>query len=482
MVVLNEYKLFVQRIGLVGITNILLSISPLILLPVLTKSYSIDNYGIWVQVNVTIGLLPNLAGLGLPIAIMRFIPALKEKIDLQETFYSIACVVFLAGTITSTILILFSSYIASALFGGNTSIAIFTSIIVFILCLNNLFYSLFRGLHQIKLYSIFLVFQTYLNVALVSYFALNNYNILFPIIGILISQIITFLVMLIPVLKDIGFKVPRFTNLRQYLSFSLPSIPSNLSYWIVDSSDRYVIGLILGLSFVGYYSPGYALGNIVMMFFAPFITILPATISKFYDKGEITMVKTLLEYSMKYFLLMAIPAVVGLSLLSKPILTILSTPEIASNGYLVTPFVAFGALLMGISGIMSHTIIVKYNTKIIGIIWIITAIINLVLNIIFVPYYGILGAAAMTTLSYGVSFLLTTFYSLKHIKFGIDFRFILKSIFASILMSVIILTLYPRGVGGILIITVLSTLVYALGILILKGISREEIQFLKKMV
>ena len=48
------------------------------------------------------------------------------------------------------------------------------------------------------------------------------------------------------------------------------------------------------------------------------------------------------------FLIVAIPSFFILSLLSKPILMIITTPEIALNGYFVTPFVALSALLFGV--------------------------------------------------------------------------------------------------------------------------------------
>ena len=117
---------------------------------------------------------------------------------------------------------------------------------------------------------------------------------------------------------------------------------------MVDFSDRYVIGILIGTAFVGYYSPGYTLGNIILMFLAPFTFLLASLLSLYYDQNKIEEVELHLKYSLKYFLLIAIPAVFGLSILSKPLLTVLSTPEIAQNGYLITPIVAIGALIFGV--------------------------------------------------------------------------------------------------------------------------------------
>ena len=95
---------------------------------------------------------------------------------------------------------------------------------------------------------------------------------------------------------------------------------------------------------------------------------------------------------MKYFLLIAIPASFGLSILSKPILMILTTPDIATNGYLITPFVAASAVLFGVYAIAGNVLILEKRTQLMGTTWIIAAVLNLILNIIFVPILGIIGA------------------------------------------------------------------------------------------
>jgi len=70
--VLHEYKQFARRIGLIGITNLLIGLSGLILLLILTKTLPIEEYGTYVQLTVTIGLFPGIVMLGLPYTMVRF--------------------------------------------------------------------------------------------------------------------------------------------------------------------------------------------------------------------------------------------------------------------------------------------------------------------------------------------------------------------------------------------------------------------------
>jgi O-antigen/teichoic acid export membrane protein len=369
--------------------------------------------------------------------------------------------------------------IAASLFDDNLTIARILPLIVFIECLNGLLLNFFRTFQKIKRYSILLFIKTYLNVALVAYFVLSGYGILGAVMGLLITDLIVFLIMASLTISEIGIKIPKFTDTREYLAFGLPTVPGNLSSWVVNSSDRYVIGILLGAAFVGYYSPGYAVGSMINMFMAPLAFMLPAVLSKYYDEGNIGEVKTVFKYSLKYFLLLAIPAAFGLSLLSKSILTILTTPEIALQGYLITPFIAVSAVLLGTRAIIAQIIILEKKTKITGTIWIMAAILNLGLNLIFIPYIGILGAAITTLLAFTFASILTSFYSFKYLKFDIDFRFILKSILASIVMSLVIVQWNPIGALNVLVVIGICAVVYSVILLLLKGVKKEEIKLFR---
>jgi O-antigen/teichoic acid export membrane protein len=262
-------------------------------------------------------------------------------------------------------------------------------------------------------------------------------------------------------------------------------VPGNLSSWVVNSSDRYVIALFLGVAYVGYYSPGYTLGNTISMFIAPLSFMLPAVLSKAYDEVNLENVKTVLSYSMKYFLALAIPSVVGLSLLSKPLLTILSTPEIAEQGYLITPFLAFGGLLFGLYAIITQILVLEKKTGITGTIWILAAVLNLGLNIIFVPRIGIAGAAATTLVAYSLAFILVAYCSFKYLEFPVDVSFILKCIVASAIMGVIIVIggpQMPDGLMSVILLVGISALLYGACLFILRGFKKEEIRFFRGLL
>jgi O-antigen/teichoic acid export membrane protein len=478
---MTTYKKFTKDVGIIGITNLLTGLSGIILLPILTKTLGAYDYGVWVQILVTISLTAPFATLMLPGAMVRFLAGEKDKKEIQEGFFSTSILVLFTSVCVSVLLILLLELFAENLFGDGKDLIKIVALIIPIWSLDLVFLDFFRAFQQMKTYAVFTILQTYGEVALIAYFVLSGYGIFGAVLSLLIIRTILFLIMGYLIISKIGVKIPNFSRLREYMSFSLPTLPSALSAWVTSSSDRYVIGFFMGVAFVGFYSPGYAMGSIIGMYIGPLAFILFPVLSKMYDENKMNEVELHLKYSLKYFLMLAIPSAFGLSLLSKPVLTILSTPEIASQGYLITPFVAVSAVLFGVYVVFSQIITLVKKTKITGVIWIIAAILNLGLNIIVVPYMGILGAAITTLIAYMLAFVLTTYYSFKYFKFDIDFGFILKSILASIVMSLVIIEWNPVGALNILIAIGVCTVVYATVLLLLKGVEKEEIRFFKEL-
>lgn len=462
-----------------GITNVLITFSTLILLPILTKNLTIEDYSIWVQLIATISFIPYLVNLGLPYSMVRFLPTKKDKEDIQEGFYSITFVTLFMGIIAAIMILIFSKQIATILFNGNTTVALLLSIITIVFVTNSSFLNYLRTFQQMKVYSIFILTQTYAMVLLVTALVKGGYNIEGATFGYFIVQLLTLLFLIFYVVSKIGVKIPNFKDIKEYLSFGIPTVPGNLSNWFVELSDRWVIGILLGVVYVGYYSPGYTLGSIITMFMAPFAFLLPPLLSPLYDEDKMDEVKNYLQYSVKYFALIALPSIFGLSLLSKQLLLFITTPEIAANGYFITPFTAICAFLFGIYGIISQTLVLEKKTKIIGYLWIIAAIINTSLNIIFVPIYGIIAAAISTLIAYTFTLLITVFYTQKYIKLQLNPMFFIKSLFASILISLIIIFINPESIMGIIMVIILCAVVYLAAIYILRCISKEEIEFIK---
>lgn len=477
-----DYIKFIQRIGLIGITNILISLSSLIFIPVITKSFTTAEYGMWAQVNTTIALVPNIANLGLPFTMVRFLSAEHDKARIRESFYPMMSVTLISTLILCGLFIIFGGPIADALFNGSMQVLYITTAISFFACLNLMLISYFRTFQQMKRYSLFLVLQSYIGVFVSIYLTYAGYNIETVVLGLLTGYVSVFIMMAFIIGRYLGFGPVKWSNLKEQLDFAIPTIPSNVSSWVVDSSDKYVIGIIAGSVAVGCYSPGYALGSILLMFLSPFAVLLPAVLPEHYEKGDMSQVDTYLSYSMKYYLLLTVPAAVGMSVLSKPLLYVITTPEIALGGYMITPFVCLGALFMGMYGITNNILILEKNTRVLGKLWIIVAVANIGLNILMVPYLGIIGAALATLFCYVLAFVVTAYESRKTMRLPFNMREVLKIAVSSIIMGIAVYMMNANDILSILIAVAVGVIVYFACIFLLKGISKKEIEMFKGLI
>ena len=479
---MSEYVRFIQRIGLVGLTNILISLSSLIFIPIITKSFTTAEYGMWAQVNTTIALVPNIANLGLPYTMVRFLSAETDREKIKDSFYPMISLTFISTVIICLLFLIFGNAIANALFNGSMQVLYITTAISFFACMNLMLISYFRTFKQMKRYSLFLVLQSYIGVFASIYLTYAGYNIEIVVLGLLTGYVAVFIMMAFLIIRYLGIGMGKWSNLKEQLAFAIPTIPSNVSSWVVDSSDKYVIGILIGSVAVGCYSPGYALGSILLMFLSPFAVLLPAILPEHYEKGNIDEVDKYLSYSMKYYLLLTVPAAVGMSVLSKPLLYIITTPEIALGGYIVTPFVCLGAIFMGMYGITNNILILEKNTMILGKLWIIVAVSNIVLNIILVPHLNILGAAVSTLICYILAFSVTAFASKKTMRLPFDIKDLLKIISASAIMGIIVYMMNPNGIINVLISIIVGVIVYFAIIFILKAVTRKEIAIFKDLL
>ena len=475
----SKRVLFIKRLGLLGLVTVVNTLMGIVLISVFTKGRPLEDYGLWVQINVSLALIPGLTCLGLPYTMVRYIAGEKDKNKIKETIYSILLTVLIVNAILSPIF----AYLVIRYFGGNKLeiLPIFT-IILFIHALNMVGWNYLRAMQKIKKYSILMIIQNLMIIVGVVYAILNGYGIYGALLALFFASFLMFIILLYEIISDQGLYIPKFKYLREFLKFGLPTIPSNFSAWIVSSSDRYLIGYILGLKYVAYYNPAYSLGSLLNFIIGPLGFLLPATLSKLYEEGKRNEVKLYLEYLLKYYLIVAIPAVFGLSVLAKPILRILSTYEIAEKSYLIVPFVSTAIVIFGIYVIMFQILVLEKRTEVAAKIWIIAAIINIFLNIIFIPKIGIIGAAITTLIAYVFAIIATLKYSLNLYTINLKVSDTLKSLTSALVMSLLLHYLTVDGIYGILLAIVLGTVVYIICLLMLKGFTREEIEYIISLI
>jgi O-antigen/teichoic acid export membrane protein len=470
-------------VGIIGFAQLLTSLGAFLLLPIITKTLGPYDYGLWSQIIITVHLISPIALLGMSMSAVRFLSAETEPDTIREGFYSILCFVTFTGLCASLLVYFFSDTIASTVF-QDISASYYIRIASWLILLNvisqiTLFY--FRIFHQIKTFALMLIIQTLGRLFLVYALILIGLGLYGVIIGTVAVWGFVFLLCIARIVQQIGFIIPKFSHLREYLNYGAPLTPNNLIRWVTDSSDRYLVGYFLNLQAVGIYSASYTIGYLIQFFVAPLQFVLLPELSRFYDQNNMNMVKQYLSRSLKYFLLITIPSVFGLSVLATPILTILTTEEFIS-GSVVIPLIALSGLFAGVFQIVINIALIIKKTKFPLLIQLSAASVNVILNIFLIPMIGILGAAIATLASYLLMVASCIYISFQFIPFDLNKVFILKSIAASSVMGGILYFLHPINILQLIATILIGIIVYFAVLLFIKGLEKGEILMIKDLM
>ncbi len=470
---------------MVALANGLLGIRGLFFIPIITKYMGEAPYGIWTQIILFVGLTSKVATLGLRNSISRFLSAQEDTSKLREGFYS--CVFFSLGISMLMVLIakIMILSLETVLQIQDLQVINLGILLIPLYALDIVSFSFFLARRRVKTYSILTIFKGYGEIALVYLFINLGQGLPGAIRGAIITRVILSFFLLALVFREIGFSVPKFTRMREFLSYGIPTIASTLSSWILRFCDRYIIRLFYNDSMVGIYSAAYGIGRSVNFILPPLTLVLNPTIFNLWEKDKKTRAQEFITRTLKFFLLLAIPACFGLAILAKPLLLFLSTKTIAEQGSIIAPFVAVGITFYGICVILSRVFPLHKHTRRLGTIWVLAAASNVIMNFVLLPGLGILGAALATTLSYLIALILIYAWS-RGYEIGLakfPSVFVLKSLLASTVM--IIVVWFTKGLIKslplMLIISVGSGIaVYFAAILLIKGLTKQELEFIKQ--
>jgi O-antigen/teichoic acid export membrane protein len=477
------YTIFGRQVGYVIGASIAIALLALIQLPILTKGLGTTLYGTWSLIKVTISLVVPFALLGFESAIVRFLSAEKDKAKISEDFLSAGSTVFIFGAVLSLLLFLFSDYLASSIFKDidSSSYIKLASILILFNALDGLTLTFFRMQRKIGLYTTLNISRNALQVGLIVAAVLMGYELTGVIIAVIASGAVFVVINLFIILRQTGLRLPRFSNTKSYLRWGAPLIPNFAILWIIQVSDRYIVSYFLGVAAAGIYSAAYTMANYAAFVLSPLSIVLYPTIIKLYEEKEISETRKYLKYSLKYFMLIALPSAFGLSILAQPLLSLLTKPEFVT-GNTVVPFVAFSAVFFGFYRICLYIIFLVNRTGLTVRLLGTAAALNIVLNIILIPPMGIVGAAVATLVAYVVLGMLTLIVSRRYLKFDLSLLFVLKSAIASAIMALCIYLFDPASVTEVIISIVGGILIYFGVLLIMKGLSKSEIRFFLNFV
>ena len=372
-----------------------------LLLPIYTNLFSLSDYGIISLVYTFLGFMNVILHYGLDASLLKhYVPA---DIEERKSILTNAYASFLLTTIVFFLfLVFFRSDISGLLFGNPLpSITLMVAGILFFDVLWSMHVLLLRAEGKPVFYTV----VSFINVLLTL-----GLNILFVIYlklgisGVLISNLITsgciFFITFPIIIKRISITTLSVNQWKRMMKFGFPFLPAGIFSMILELSDRYILRYLTNIETVGLYNAGYKLGMLMMLVVMGFnMAWQPYFLKK--EKNEREYVANVTTYVLSVLVFLWILILIWTDALVK-----LQFGEFTFFGcqyWASTQIVSIIALAYIFHALFLLQLPGVYLLERSGLIaWIrgLGAVSNIILNLLFIPEYGIVGAACATCISF----------------------------------------------------------------------------------
>lgn len=393
----------------------------LVSFPILTRILSKVEYGMLGLVSSTMLIAVAVAKAGLSDGIIRF---LNQYSSSEESKTLFASTIVLRGILLSTIAVVLYFLALPVLFAKLNIDARFRScfkimsLYLFIRPLNVIVLNFLNGkgktifLNSINLLERILTVGLSISFLLIVFKNLNGYFIGAASAEALISVPLfawffsEFSINVRKISKNLTFKL---------IKFGMPLLVSEILILLLSYGDRYLILWYLGPEKLGMYSVGYNLAMYVSntIMFSLSYAIIPIYVNIYEQSGK-EETERFLKKTLEYLLIGIIPICVGYSAVCRDLMVFL-----ASNAYEkaaeFSPIILISTILLGMNKIFNAGLYLKGKTKVVSLIMFVSVCSNLLANVVFIPKWGLIGAAYATFISCLLSVLMTIFLSFRFI-------------------------------------------------------------------
>ncbi|PGA45197.1 hypothetical protein COL88_26875 [Bacillus thuringiensis] len=204
--------------------------------------------------------------------------------------------------------------------------------------------------------------------------------------------------------------------LKDMLYYGGGLLLGQVSAWVLNLIDRFFIKGLISYSAVGIYSISYKIGMLINpVFIAPFAQVF--TSFKFKAYKEIDG-KDKIKKMFHIYNIIGCFCVFGLSIFGKIGVNILATKEYL-EAYKIIPLIAISYFIWGIGQFYSLGLHIANKMVSNSLIVVISAVVNIVLNIVLIPIMGINGAAVATIIAYMIANIFYYYFSEKYYSLGL---------------------------------------------------------------
>lgn len=362
-------------------------------------------YGVTDLIQQSGNLLLPLVTLGITNAVVRF--GLDNGVRKQDVFTT--GLLSLAGGIVLLLLISPLLGMIELLSGHIWLLCLF----VFMSSLRSLCAQFVRAQSRVKLFAIDGILSTATTILFnLLYLVVFKWGVFGYIFSIVCSDALSvvFLAVTAKLHRFIDFRKLERTQSKAMLRYSIPLIPNTILWWITNVSDRYIVAAVCGESANGMYAAAYKIPSLIML--ASGIFMDAWQISAFTEKEgrDRFYSKVMSTYSSLLFVMAS-----GVILFTRFIPRFLFA-EAYYDAWRYIPLLVAAMVFTCMVNFLGSIYMLERKSARSLITAAISAVINVLLNIWWIPLFGVNGAAAATLVCYLVVFVIRLWDTRRYIR------------------------------------------------------------------
>ncbi len=263
---------------------------------------------------------------------------------------------------------------------------------------------------------------------------------------------------------------------KSTIKIALPLSMLSIFSLIYVRIDTVMLSIMKGDAVVGWYNAAYSL----VLGFKPIPhlfmnAIFPLMAGYFISSKE--SLKVVYEKSFKYLFILGLPLAVGITLLADKIILLFYGVQF-ENSIIALQILAWDVLLIFSCAPLGGLLVSIDKQNKMAVLVGITALVNVILNLILIPHFNYVGAAVATIITETVLFGLYVNFLSKHF-YALPFhKIVIRPIGASLVMGIFI---YFCTSVNLILLVMLAMSLYFVTLYLIRGFSKEDIGLLRQV-
>lgn len=423
---MSREKSLVKNTIILSVGNIIPKLTSFIVLPILTGYLTKTEYGTYDLITILCSLFLPAVTLQIQTAAFRFLIEEKNNEKNKKDIITNILIFLVPVSIVALLILFFILYKYSIVS------RVFISLYFFLDIIYGACGQIARGLLKSKVYAEGSIISSIINLILT---VLLVYVLKMGLNGVLICMCFSMLIPTIVIMKKIKlfkfFDIHCYSKdvLKKLLKYSWPMVPNSMSMWIMNASDRLVITLFLGIEANAIYAVAKKIPNILSIAQSTFTMAWQESASLASNDDDSNT-----YYSKMFDIVFCMMSSVMICILAAmPILFMILIRGDYQEAYNQMPILILGMFFFSISSYLGGIYIAQKKTKSVGITTLISAVINLVTNLLLVKFIGLYAASISTLISYVV----LVIYRMININKYVKLQYNSKKIFLIILILIL---------------------------------------------